>query len=203
MGLQKTQDTNRHIHSSAERIEQLNGIDKDIAKLLHSAGLAVKALTKSLEGTQEDDSLPGSLENHKTAFTSAASQYFSLLSSIDVRLRRQIYALEEADIISAEGSVKESQTALAVPTSHGATGGAGIAVPSSDKANAAASGLGSLDIGWLNSRNDTVGKEMEAELWAKANDFIKTLERAGVTASAAEEDASSAHSGDGSNISTI
>lgn len=36
-------------------------------------------------------------------------------------------------------------------------------------------GLGSLDIGWLNSRNDHIGKGMEAELWEEAQHFIEGL----------------------------
>lgn len=36
-------------------------------------------------------------------------------------------------------------------------------------------GLGNLDISWLNSRNNKVEKEMEAELWAKAQDLVQTL----------------------------
>ncbi len=149
---------------------------KDVAKLLHSAGLAVKALTLNGQAATDDDSVPQSLENHKTAFTSASSQYFSLLSYIDVRLRRQIYALEEADIIFAERPARET---LTVSTAPGSVGGISTAVPptqtASGKANAAASGLGNLDVGWLNSRNDAVGKDMEAELWAKAKTFIQNL----------------------------
>ena len=36
-------------------------------------------------------------------------------------------------------------------------------------------GIGSLDVGWLNSRNDNVGKEMEAELWEEAKRFLQGL----------------------------
>ena len=36
--------------------------------------------------------------------------------------------------------------------------------------------LGNLDIGWLNSRNDSVEIEMEAELWKKASSFLAELE---------------------------
>ena len=37
-------------------------------------------------------------------------------------------------------------------------------------------GLGSLDVGWLNSRNDNVGKEMEAELWEDAQLLVESAE---------------------------
>jgi len=32
-----------------------------------------------------------------------------------------------------------------------------------------------LDIGWLNSRSGRVEKELEAELWTKANLFLEEL----------------------------
>ncbi len=140
----------------------------------------MKALTKVRQPATEDEPLPATLESHKAAFTSAASQYFSLLSSIDVRLRRQIYALEEADIVSTEVPAKESQTSSALPAAFTALGGGATVAPlsqiPSEKSNTVASGTGNLDVGWLNSRNDAVGKEMEAELWARARDFVKTLE---------------------------
>ena len=33
-----------------------------------------------------------------------------------------------------------------------------------------------LDVGWLNSRSGKVGRDMEAELWAKARAFLEGLE---------------------------
>lgn len=33
-----------------------------------------------------------------------------------------------------------------------------------------------LDVGWLNSRSGKVGRDMEAELWAKARGFLEALE---------------------------
>lgn len=120
-----------------------------------------------------------SIEQQKGNFRSAASEYFSLLSSIDVRLRRQVYALEEAEIIPAE-AVKEQQTSLAVPSTFAAlsnTQNSSTAKqPAVGKNAQTGGGIGTLDVGWLNSRNDNVGKEMEAELWAQAEDFVRILE---------------------------
>ena len=92
-----------------------------------------------------------SIEQRKEVFTSAASDYFSLLSSVDVNLRRQIYALEEANIIPGESQQTE--------------GGSNIVGGS----------MGNLDVGRLNSRTDKVGKEKEAELWAKAQEIAESL----------------------------
>jgi hypothetical protein len=50
---------------------------------------------------------------------------------------------------------------------------------SSRGADLPASGAGAsgasnpLDVSWLNSRKDTVGKEKEAELWAAAREFVQ------------------------------
>ncbi|MCJ1420713.1 hypothetical protein MMC32_007072 [Xylographa parallela] len=156
--------------TSADRIKQLNDIDRDVTKLLHSAGLTIKALTGQTSLDAEEK--PTSVEQQKSSFTAATSQYFSLLSSIDVRLRRQVYALEEADIIPAEAASKESQGSQSV------SGNPSQA--SKDRTSTQSSGLGNLDIGWLNSRNDKVGKEMEAELWKQARDLVEEIRTTGL-----------------------
>ena len=154
---------------------------QDVAKLLHSAGLAVQALTQASQSTHPDtDTAFSTVEKQKQNFKQAASQYFSLLSAVDVRLRRQIYALEEAEIISAEAPQKEQTSSLSVPTAFAALGNGPAAASAKQlaptKALGVGGGLGSLDVGWLNSRNDDVGKAMEAELWAEAEQFIDGLE---------------------------
>lgn len=120
------------------------------------------------------------MEQQKESFTAATSSYFTLISSLDVRLRRQIYALEEADVLPADTSSKESQRNLAVPSGTSATAGGSNGAPSrltgSGKGAITGGGLGCLDLGWLNSRNDRVGKEMEAELWDHAQRFVQDLE---------------------------
>lgn len=72
-----------------------------------------------------------------------------------MRLRRQVYALEEASVLAPDSASRTND----VP---GAAGGGGGAVPA-----------GSLDVSWLNSRKDTVGKDKEAELWAAAREFVE------------------------------
>ena len=149
--------------------------------MLHSAGLAVKALTWASHSTDDETTVSSTIDQQKQNFKEAASQYFSLLSTVDVRLRRQIYALEEAEIIPAEAPPKEQSNSLSVPSAFAAFGNG--PVPSTAKQIATSKtagstgGLGSLDVGWLNSRNDDVGKQMEAELWAEAQEFIETLKK--------------------------
>ncbi|KZF25026.1 hypothetical protein L228DRAFT_236165 [Xylona heveae TC161] len=152
--------------TAADRIKQLNDIEKDVSALLHSAGLAVQALTTSPPESAESSDQSQPLDAHKAAFNSATARYFSLLSSITVRLRRQIYALEEANIVSPD------QAGPGLPALAGATSSNTQAQAAADKGGIAAGGLGNLDVGWLNSRRDEVGKEMEAELWAKARELL-------------------------------
>lgn len=126
---------------------------QDVAKLIHSAGLAIQALTNTR--SDDSDSPPAaadtSLDAHKKRFKEATAQYFALLSSIDVRLRRQVYALEEAGVLTPDSASRSNDGPGA--------GGGGTAT--------------SLDVSWLNSRKDTVGKDKEAELWDAAREFVE------------------------------
>lgn len=117
------------------------------------------------------------MDEHKDAFAAATSEYFSTLSSLDVRLRRQIYALEEVNILPAEVSSKDAQTNLVALGASDAGGGLGISPTKlTNKGAITGGGLGSLDVGWLNSRNDDVGKEKDAELWELAQRFVEDLD---------------------------
>ncbi|KAJ6037392.1 hypothetical protein N7540_001671 [Penicillium herquei] len=147
--------------SSADRIRQLNDIDQDVAKLINSAGLAIQALSNASPDSSSTTH-DGSLQAHKTQFKEATAQYFALLSSIDVRLRRQVYALEEASVLGPDSNSRTGETTGAGTTGTGGPGSGGAANP--------------LDISWLNSRKDTVGKDKEAELWASARRFVEHLD---------------------------
>ena len=147
--------------------------------------------------TRTTSSSPGDTDSHlisiqeqKEKFTAATAKYFSLLSSIDVRLRRQIYALEDAEIIPAEIASKDGQTdqhdALALPGFPGSQNMLSTKQTGATKHASKSTSQSNLDIGWLNARNDKVGKEMEAELWAEAKAFIQTLEERKAKASEAD-----------------
>lgn len=126
-----------------------------MTKLIHAAGLAIQALTNSKSPAESSSPTGNTLEAHKAAFKAATSQYFALLSSIDVRLRRQVYALEEAGILAPDSAASRPSEAAGAGTAGGAAN--------------------PLDISWLNSRKDTVGKDKEAELWAAAREFVERI----------------------------
>ena len=111
---------------------------------------------KAMTGKTANDDAPGShLDEKKDEFRDAASEYFATLSYIDVNLRRQIYALEEANIIPANNTDARLRNQ-----------GSTSMTPS----------FGSLDVSWLNSRNDKVDKDMEAEIWSRARDVVDKLD---------------------------
>ncbi|EFR03056.1 hypothetical protein MGYG_06054 [Nannizzia gypsea CBS 118893] len=155
------------VFSPADRIKELNEVDKDVAQILKSAGLAIQSLTNNASQAPEDldtgsSVTVGTLDARKKAFKAACSQYFALVSSVDVKLRRQVYALEEASIIRAEPTIS-------LKAGDSMVSGAGtVAQPTPGNVNP-------LETSWLNSRKDTVGKDKEAELWAEASRFMKSV----------------------------
>ncbi|KAL8923341.1 MAG: hypothetical protein Q9172_003182 [Xanthocarpia lactea] len=160
----------------------LGDIDRDVARLLESAGLAINTLIcaeSDAEGNRNTQSQ--SIEQRKQSFATASSHYFSLLSSIDIRLRRHISALEDAEIVPSEKTAKGSQSSTDAPTVTVSTSNSLLPRQAATSRDVITNGgLGNLDIGWLNSRNNNVGKAMEAELWKEAHELIeKTLEAKG------------------------
>ncbi|TKA73589.1 hypothetical protein B0A49_04946 [Cryomyces minteri] len=188
------------IFTSADRIRELSAINADVPKLLSSAGQAINALTNRplaspgigddatnghsqdpTDGTQSTNAL----DAHKAAFVTNTTAYFTTLQSLSARLRRQVYALEEAGMITAEAAAVTSQSALqaaaaVAQATKGARGAANAQAGVREEPAASSvtnGGLGNLDVGWLNSRGDRVGKEKEAELFAEARKLAEDAER--------------------------
>ncbi|KAF8852769.1 hypothetical protein BDZ45DRAFT_716830 [Acephala macrosclerotiorum] len=149
--------------TKAERIQQLNDIDKSITQLLKSAGQALETLAAS--NPSQTPSM------RRAVFEHTSNTFLKTLQSVDVRMRRQIYGLEEANIIPAERAkkVKEKEDTSTIGR---------MSSPKDDTTEAPSgdTGLGKLDIGWLNSRSGRVGRDFEAELWEKARGFLEGME---------------------------
>ncbi|PSS25348.1 hypothetical protein M430DRAFT_33096 [Amorphotheca resinae ATCC 22711] len=153
--------------TKAERIQQLNEIDKSITTLLHSAGLALQTLTTTSTQTSSPQ-----VQNKREAFQEKSNTYLRTLQSIDVRLRRQIYGLEEEDIIAgAKTKTKASEGQEGVVQGAGGKDETQISIGEG--------GMGKLDIGWLNSRSGSVGMKMESELWERAKSYLESIEKSG------------------------
>jgi hypothetical protein len=142
----------------ADRIAELNQIDQSISTLLSAASDAIGILSNSPSSETQEHALRNS-SSARSAFSEAASTYFSTLSSIEVRLRRQVYALEEAELIKP-GDEKDTRRGRALGGDSGTTRVGG----------------GLLDPSWLNARaSDSVGAGMKKELLGRAREFVQRL----------------------------
>ncbi|KIV92802.1 hypothetical protein PV10_04068 [Exophiala mesophila] len=143
----------------AERIAELNAIDQSISTLLSAASDVIGILSNEPSSETQERALRNPT-SARSAFQDAASTYFTTLSSIDVRLRRQVYALEEAGLVKP-GDDRDPKRGRKVGGEYGIerTGG------------------GPLDPSWLSARaSDKVGSGMKAELLAQARVFIEKSE---------------------------
>ena len=150
---------------------------QDVVQLLSSAGQALKALSPSslLPADSSLDTAPTSIEQQKNAFSAATTEYFRRLYSLDVGLRTQIQALEDAKIISDEIATKDQSNSSASGKNAGLLAVPAAAPKPVSRSGVSGGGLGNLDVGWLNSRNDYVGKNMEAEILKKASEYLAGL----------------------------
>ncbi|KIW68186.1 hypothetical protein PV04_04147 [Phialophora macrospora] len=141
----------------AARIAELNDIDRSVSTLLSAASDAIAILSNSPSTKKKQDSALRNAESARAAFSTAAETYFSTLSSIEVRLRRQVYALEEAGLIRP-GDEKDARRGRAAGGDN----------------NLARVGGGPLDPSWLNARaSDKVGVGMKKELLAQAREWVE------------------------------
>ncbi|OAA54729.1 Mediator complex, subunit Med11 [Niveomyces insectorum RCEF 264] len=147
----------------AERLQQLTDIDKDITKLLQLTNETLQPLSSPVTApgsdateTPRDFANPAAInvDTQVDAFKRTMDAFLSTLHAVDVRLKRQIWGLEEAGIIS----LKESKSA-------------GVSLEPNGVGD-----IGSLDVGWLNSRSNRVDRDMEAELWAKMKAVLGRLD---------------------------
>ncbi|KAJ0298528.1 hypothetical protein COL5a_011991 [Colletotrichum fioriniae] len=90
----------------------------------------------------------------------------STLHTVDVHMKRQILALEEASIIKLRNDA-DPKTRQPVMNEDAKI----VARPSLEPNGVGT--IGNLDVGWLNSRNNKVERDMEAELWAKMRELLE------------------------------
>ncbi|UKZ69870.1 uncharacterized protein TrAtP1_010873 [Trichoderma atroviride] len=141
-----------------ENISQLNFIDKSMVQLMNHTAAALGALTTP--ESSSDSSAPASVDSaaQKEVFRQATDTFLSTLHSIDVRMKRQILALEEAGIVNlSSGAPRQGPNPNIKP---------------SLKPNGVGA-IGNLDVGWLNSRGTKVERDMELELWKRTREILE------------------------------
>lgn len=144
-----------------ENIDQLNAIGRSIAQLMSHTATALSALTTSATAEPSaESSTKETLDapSQKEAFRSATDSFLTALHSIDVCMKRQVLALEEAGIVNLSNGARQ--------------GPSNVVAKASLKPNGVGT-VGNLDVGWLNSRSSRVERDMEAELWQEARDFLE------------------------------
>ncbi|KAF4983435.1 hypothetical protein FZEAL_1164 [Fusarium zealandicum] len=148
-----------------ENIQQLNALDNYVVQLMSHTATALNALTTPTNGASNSDlsaeaaAAKPSLDppSQKAAFRSATDSFLTTLHAVDVKMKRQIMALEEAGIVDLSNPQRQDPNGPA-------------------KASLKPNGIGAvgnLDVGWLNSRGTRVERDMEAELWSKAKDILQ------------------------------
>lgn len=141
-----------------ERVKQLCEIDTNIVQLMHHTSSAMSALGAK----QASDVTP---EQQKQTFKSSMDSLLSTLHTVDVHMKRQIMGLEEAGIIKLRNDAEKGRQVVMNED-------AKIVARPSLEPNGVGT-IGNLDVGWLNSRNNKVERDMEAELWAKMRQFLE------------------------------
>lgn len=171
---------------------------KDITLLLTHTGKAIQSLAQPTpDGTEnggagsDDTSMgdpqePGTTdaqlnpEERLESFKVAMNAFMKALHSVDVRLKRQIWGLEEAGIITLKGTDRREQGAeVGGPAGAGgapgsSAAGAGLPAKGSLEPNGVGK-MGTLDVGWLNSRSNKVERVMESELWVGARRHLEGI----------------------------
>lgn len=167
--------------TTAERIQQLSQIDKDIASLLRHTSAALRAIASPPPSTSQQSQSQAELPSTEAAlanFKSCQTAFLETLDRVDKNLKRQIYALEEAGIITLPrtGDGQAGADGATAGTGAGTAGGAGapgVGGGAGGQAKEAAARLepdgmgryGSLDVGQLNMASNSVERDLETELW--------------------------------------
>lgn len=138
--------------SPEERIKELNEIDHDISQLLSYASKAIGQLPN--EGYETTNP---QLQDVKDEFEKQTRDYYTTLSAISVRLRRQVYALEEASLIR-----------------HGRKLDADRAASMNENQSTRREGGGALDNSFLNVKaKDVTGQNVKKQVLEEAKDFLR------------------------------
>ncbi|KAK0635735.1 mediator complex protein-domain-containing protein [Bombardia bombarda] len=148
--------------TTAERMQQLSAIDNDIASLLQHTSDAMKSIVHP----PETDANQAITANAASAFSSIQDEFINTLDRIDKQLKRQIYALEEAGIIT----LRAASDALPTENDVGPGGRAKVVAALLDPDGVGR--YGAFDVGRLNMASSTVERDMEAEQWRRAREHL-------------------------------
>ncbi|KAI1632723.1 mediator complex, subunit Med11 [Biscogniauxia mediterranea] len=157
--------------TKAERIQQLGDIDRNIVRLLTSTAQAIQGLVKNdtpdgdVMMTEEDQGTQGT---QSQVFQKSMDDFLRTLRAVNVGMKRQIWGLEEAGIITLSKkdnqSIREENGEVQMVNTRSG--------PLEPDGNGR---IGGLDVGWLNSRSNKVERDMEAHMWDEAEAIMNRV----------------------------
>ena len=175
--------------TKAQRIQQLGDIDKvclpeeiafchqkslnklfqDVVSLLRIAGRAVQALGKKPHEKGDTSAAKAEVVEEEASdqikvFQESINDFISTLRRVNEGMGSQIQGLANEGIISLRDDGNNAAADGQGPSAHQIR-----LEPDGDGK------IGGLDPGWLNSRSNTVERNMEAELWDQADAFLTGL----------------------------
>lgn len=142
----------------------ITNVLKQIVSLLRSTGQAIQCLGGRVP---QDNGAPMTDADPSKQFEESMDEFMKTLRTVNVGMKRQIWGLEEAGIITLgkkEPSTREEGGEVHASHSRGAS----LEPDGNGK-------IGGLDVGWLNSRSNKVEKDMEADLWKDTSDALEQL----------------------------
>lgn len=101
--------------------------------------------------------------------------FMSTLHSVDVRLKRQIWGLEEAGVITLKSAAREGAGGANGSAAGGGSSAAGATAVKTNLEPDGVGKVGGLDVGWLNARSSKVERDMEAELWTGMRKHLESV----------------------------
>lgn len=126
-------------------------------------GQAVGSLSKKEAHDGEEDTTMGDASDRARLFQDSMNDFIRTLRVVNTGMKRQIYGLEEASIVTLRKDDADAQPAANSEPRHAPL------EPDGDGR------IGGLDPGWLNSRSNKVERDMEAELWDQAESLLREM----------------------------
>lgn len=168
------------VHISCAYFTELSS--QDITLLLSHTGTAIQSLAQpvtsssSPSGAGANNTISNlNPEERLATFKTSMNAFMSTLHSVDVRLKRQIWGLEEAGIITLKSAREGAGGGADGSAAGGGSSAAGAAAVKTNLEPDGVGKVGGLDVGWLNARSSKVERDMEAELWTGMRKHLESV----------------------------
>jgi hypothetical protein len=101
-------------------------------------------------------------------FQHEMNEFLRTLHSVNIRIKRQIWGLEESGIVKLGKDDDDDDQAKKQLQQQQKKKTAGLEPDGNGR-------IGGINVGWLNTRSNKVERDMESELWDQAEAFLRAL----------------------------